>query len=506
MKIEDFKTEGNLKQNSLKESASHTRISHSLLMKQLLKEVLYNSIAQAILKIIWSPNKVIKVFLTASVLVSSGLSGFLVIQSILSYFKYEVITMTRTIYEMPTLYPKVTICMTSKYMSKNALDFLREINHQVEPTVDVFDSQTFNKLSYDNKTNILNKISEEANYQLLNLTDDKKRSLSHSLKDILLYCQFNGQTCSPDDFIWKFDNYLGNCYVFNSGYNSSGERIELKQSYIAGALYGLYMDLYVNFYENLTVYNSYIGSTGVYIKFENSSYLSDDSIDTGVYLESGLYTYCSLQRKFTYNLAKPYSNCEVDSCSIRDSDSELLRMIARSPYAYSQQMCLYQCIQKDLITNCNCTYANYLNLFKDHHFCQTAHENDCMSKYMSEFTSNSTIKNDCLLQCPLECNFSEYSATVSSYVLLADSYTDMISKNVNLREDFVQKPINSQSIVGISAFYKSLSYTYSNEYPRMDLVSLFAFMGGNLSLFLGISLFSIFEIVELLIEIFYLQK
>ena len=58
----------------------------------------------------------------------------------------------------------------------------------------------------------------------------------------------------------------------------------------------------------------------------------------------------------------------------------------------------------------------------------------------------------------------------------------------------------------MSIFYESLSYILSEETPRMDMVSLLASIGGNLGLFLGVSVFSLYEMVEVALEIFFIQK
>ena len=54
-------------------------------------------------------------------------------------------------------------------------------------------------------------------------------------------------------------------------------------------------------------------------------------------------------------------------------------------------------------------------------------------------------------------------------------------------------------------FYNSLSYDLSIESPQMDWVSLLASIGGNLSLFLGVSVFSLCELIEVGIEIYFIK-
>jgi hypothetical protein len=84
---------------------------------------------------------------------------------------------------------------------------------------------------------------------------------------------------------------------------------------------------------------------------------------------------------------------------------------------------------------------------------------------------------------------------------------DFINENEKFSQDS-NEAINAnnaaKSIVSINIYYDSLSYTQTTESPKMNLVSLLASIGGNLSLLLGISLFSLFEAIELIMEIYFI--
>ena len=62
------------------------------------------------------------------------------------------------------------------------------------------------------------------------------------------------------------------------------------------------------------------------------------------------------------------------------------------------------------------------------------------------------------------------------------------------------------SFVEVNIYYESLSHTFSSEIPQMDLVSMLAFIGGNLGLFMGMRVLSLFEMIEGVIELFYMTK
>ena len=108
--------------------------------------------------------------------------------------------------------------------------------------------------------------------------------------------------------------------------------------------------------------------------------------------------------------------------------------------------------------------------------------------------------------CPLECNQTLYKPTVSSYQLIGTQFLEKVLNNSNLTSDFIIRILDStqieKSLIQVSIFYESLSYILSEETPRMDMVSLLASIGGNLGLFLGVSVFSLCEIVEFIIVMF----
>ena len=68
---------------------SHQNLKRDLI-GNLLKEILYNSLSQAIIKIFLSRHLSLKLFLTLFVLITTCLTSYLSIQSIMTYFAYTV--------------------------------------------------------------------------------------------------------------------------------------------------------------------------------------------------------------------------------------------------------------------------------------------------------------------------------------------------------------------------------------------------------------------------------
>ena len=107
---------------------------------------------------------------------------------------------------------------------------------------------------------------------------------------------------------------------------------------------------------------------------------------------------------------------------------------------------------------------------------------------------------------------SEFNSFVSSGLLIGNKYLDIIKSVSNLSRDFLTLESNDmlekarKSFVRIGISYNSLSYTISTESPKFDVVSLLANVGGNLGLFLGVSVFSVCELLEALIGILRIYK
>jgi len=339
------------------------------------------------------------------------------------------------------------------------------------------------------------------------MSNDEKKLLSHNLGDILKYCAFNGaDLCGPDQFVWSFDPYYGNCYTFNAErFYSNGSKIDLKTSSIAGPFYGLELELYVNVYELLLADS--VDSFGAIIRIGNSSYSTHYTKADGILILPGTLTHVAVNRELKSLQPKPYSDCEIDSNSPKFIQGlDLYNLIAQSNYLYTQELCFIQCYQEFLIDKYNCSDPNYLSLFNSSNLCS----------YMAfifdsgyDFNVN-FINKHCFAKCPLECDQISFRTSLSSTLLNGNKYISFIKSNVNLTADFLNRTLDAQtaaqSFVNVKIFYETLSYTHSTESPQMDGVYLLGSIGGNLGLFLGISVFSICEVVQVVIEIIFVFR
>jgi hypothetical protein len=342
-----------------------------------IKEILENAFETPWFesKIYYSPHFFLKTFLFLFIIVSTGYVSYLTIQSIMAYLEYGVATTTRTYFETPMLFPKVTICNLNPFTTEYAY-------------------------------NLYQNFSDAYQNEVKKLSDKDQKKLGHDLDDILMGCKFNLDQCDYADFTRSFDLSNGNCYTFNADFDSNGTKIDLRKSSIAGPTFGLRLRLYVNYHEKLGDLNFYLGA---WIRLGNSSYLTDDySNEGGTLVSAGFQTNLAINREFKSLQPKPYSNCELDSNSPFIQGLDLYNLISKSGYLYTQQLCFFQCYQKYLLEKNNCTESVFLSLFNAGS-CNWEWAYFCDDDFTDEF-----IDQHCITSCPLECDQISYRTSVSS--------------------------------------------------------------------------------------------
>jgi hypothetical protein len=268
------------------------------------------------------------------------------------------------------------------------------------------------------------------------------------------------------------------------------------------------IDYYVRSYENFSLFNSFWGGSGAIIRIDNVSHVIDH-IKDGIFVSPGTSMNVAVNREFKTILPKPYSECLIVDSHDKSTNfnSDLYQLIKQSPYDYTQNFCLEQCVMKLYYERCGCLSSLYKSVITGF-ICSTDKELSCLSSaYWNVYLENNYVQKVCVPQRPLECYSNKFSYTTSSYDVHGDLYVNTIKNNPNLASDFVTEEINAEtarkSFVRINVFYQSLSYTMSEEAPQWDGFSLIANIGGNLGLFMGVSFFSICEIITTLIELYF---
>ena len=126
--------------------------------------------------------------------------------------------------------------------------------------------------------------------------------------------------------------------------------------------------------------------------------------------------------------------------------------------------------------------------------------------YLSNTSSEYYVNNYCLPLCPLECNQTSFGLTLSTTDIIPQYYSAKVqemAKKLNITNRTLSNEEIKNSMLKFSIYYQSLSYTVSTESPTLDVIGLLAYIGGTLGLFLGISVLTFVEFVEIAFAFFF---
>jgi hypothetical protein len=331
-----------------------------------------------------------------------------------------------------------------------------------------------------------NKLASE-----LNSTERKK--LGYDLGEFMLSCTFTSSPCNMSEFSWFYHPSFGNCYQFNSGFDSANMAIPLKTINVGSFLESLKMDLFFGTPDDLQPMSN---GDGMIILIHNAS-TSPINVNP-IFLTGGLLADIQVSRSFTNKLPQPYSECNLSRGKAFDSD--LYDLIADTGFDYTQLDCFVQCFQKLLIQNCGCSFPGLTSLLNSSEECLSQTKVKCAMDFYRSFSYESLQKN-CNPLCPLECEWEKFVYFMSNMgypsKLSLEIYS-FLAKDVYSNETFSSSLKSNMASVNI--YYDKLSYTLIEETPTMDLVALLSSIGGALGLALGVSVLSFVEILEAFIE------
>lgn len=170
---------------------------------------------------------------------------------------------------------------------------------------------------------------------------------------------------------------------------------------------------------------------------------------------------------------------------------------------YTRRDCVKLCEQKLIIEHNKCYSLDYPKIF-DFPPCPNP----------VELSFNMT---DCVDQCPHECSSTTYDLSISYgefpsriymenlmrrdqtglYRWAFQAYQDGNSSGYQIDSLVLARA----SLVKIFIYFEDIKYTRISEAPTITFVDLIANIGGTLGLFIGISLLSFVELIELIFDI-----
>jgi hypothetical protein len=488
-KIENFKNDPNL---TLTDDSSKKNIKKKLTQKLTQTKSVFLEWSQSVTyhcfpKIFKEKTRFLMRFIwTLIFLTFSGLTCYILINNVISYYQFSVVSTIQVVSESESVFPAVTICHSNPYTTKYAQNLTYHLAFKnLGIKLDQVSFDYFNKYVLISLSYYMNLYVNDPRYG-----DENRKLLGIDISEIISSCYFNFLPCNLDDFQWVFHFSYGNCLKYNT-HNGN-----LKKTINPGKTFGL--QLRIGPFKSDNNYPLSL-STGLKIFISNQS-VTPNSVDNFISIEPGKETDIAVDRTLTLNTPKPYSAC---TDLTKGYNSELYKFLMKSNKTYRQSDCIDLCYQRHIQNKCKC-FSSVSTRIHETLACLNSTQIDCLMNIYQNFDINS-----CSLDCPLECEFVSYNFQVSSVIYPSLEYYNMFKNDSGAIENFSTKfeitmPAYEsfrEYFYAINIYYSSLKYTYISESPQMTVLNLLSSLGGSLGMFLGFSVFSLLEVIELLFEL-----
>ena len=458
------------KMDSVKKSVSETRKYVEHLKVDALPNILRST--YLVLSLAW----------TVMLIGSAGTCTWLIIDTFHEYSLYQVTTTTRLLNEDHPTFPTISLCSINPFTTDYAVQLLNKINAAY-----LFGNADQNYNYFEQMQHNLN--STRGYY----MTDEEKANLTDP-NSFLLKCSYQGSECYASNFTLMFHPYYLGCYRFNVD--------GLSKAYLSGKPNQLFIEAYVGLPDSVSTFNgSNAGTRGLYVFIQNATEFPLSDVPSPYEISPGIGANFILDRTLYTQKEKPYSDCTVigeHDLLEKLEDPRLFNYFVDNNYIYSQTNCISICSQLLFADECNCQTLKIDFKLDGYQYCKD-NQTICVSKFMAYGFQQGYFIDDCLKKCPLECEKRVFDLTVTSFKYpYSDAYP-------NFMHIFRQPPINQTdyserlgtNMVAFSLYFAKLSYTHIEEEPKMSAEVLLGTIGGHLHLFMGMSLMSFVEIVEL---------
>ncbi|XP_077867543.1 uncharacterized protein LOC144356731 [Saccoglossus kowalevskii] len=299
----------------------------------------------------------------------------------------------------------------------------------------------------------------------------------HQVEDVVIQCSYDGESCGPSDFYTFQDEKYGNCFKFNHGKYNTEVRSTSKQ----GANYGLKLTLFLEQNEYISMYGR---DAGVRVVIEPSDRVALPQ-DEGTTIKPGTVTSIGLRETRIEKKSKPYGNCS----EVREFDS-----MFGTHYKYSSLACQYTCVQREMLKYCDCVDSYDTGEAR----CQLLNQTQ---DYCRQFIRYLFQGGHLGCDCPFSCSDKWYTRTLSQSLWPANVHLKHLLKTIHSinpkTNDINDAAKVSANLARLEVYFEELVYSVSTELPAYGVKDLLSDIGGTLGLYIGISIITVVEFMEL---------
>ncbi|XP_065941363.1 acid-sensing ion channel 4-A-like [Magallana gigas] len=190
-----------------------------------------------------------------------------------------------------------------------------------------------------------------------------------------------------------------------------------------------------------------------------------DVIDKGFFVSPGFSTFASIQKMEYRYLPSPYKIYGNQFCV--DTKSPDYRNPLQYYDVYSKTACMRECKQDHVFQLCG---------------CRTPYDKE-------RFDQNGSAQEQCI--CPTECEYDEYQAGLSTGYFPAKNYQTVLNEMgiTDIRETYLE----------LAIYFESLDVLNVEQKPEYSFEDIIGLLGGQMGLFLGASLLTLTELIEVIL-------
>ena len=399
---------------------------------------------------------------------------FNIVQTAFKLGNHEIMLKTRNVRHHMMSFPGVTFCNTNPFRMSRIHDYIKR-----NGPVNNMTRSDYRKswLQFVTRTNATDKYSD-----------------GHLIEDFIVLgepehplCTFGGERCNLQTYFTVKTTVFGNCYTFNANRN-------FKQA-SPGNEGGFRVTININQSEYDPFTSWWSSSAGVVIAFDADNLVPLQS-EQLIYASPGQLTRIGLRKSTINRLPNPYP----DNCTT----GEKLKSNFLFPGEYSGPACSSSCYLRYVLKFCKALDPVTYQALQDI-------SNDAKRNMRVPISTNTSCqihvnrmfkRGELNCECPPSCTEVIYSTTISTakWPSKAAAKTLAAFHNTGYNSNATTDDIY-ENYLTLEVFFEDFSVNESIQLPAYDLNSFFSDLGGQLGLWIGASVFSLFEIIALVAEL-----
>ncbi|XP_074650928.1 bile acid-sensitive ion channel-like [Tubulanus polymorphus] len=357
--------------------------------------------------------------------------------------------------DMP--FPAVTICNYNRYIKSTLSPCEQEI---IDALAHAYRENTTE--ATDHFQTVISRCND-GHFDL----DEFNKAKGWKLDDkTLLSCSFKGKPCKQKDWT-QVSTRLGNCYTFNGAGSISQTQ--------PGSASGLYLEIDVASDQYTYLLDEYT-HTGLKYLIHSPSEPPFVMVE-GDDVSSGFEVSTSVRRRQHSNLVAPWGECRND-IKLENFDS------------YTVPACVLECQSRYVTQRCGCNPSYLPGKGKK---CDVT-EMICARLVHAEVNSN--LPQFC--DCPIACDYNQHDVRLSYARYPTEKHAQTLAEKAKLDAAYIKS-----NVAALRIFFEELSYEKIEQQVAVTFGDLLGDIGGQMGLFLGISLMTTLEFLEYFINIIF---